>query len=1052
MASSIIGQLRVILGLDTAQFERGITDSQRQMTRAARSYEQIGQRIERVGKSLSVGVTLPLVAIGGASLRMASDFESAMNKVAAATGATGAQLKALRDQAKAFGADQSVPATAAQTASAMENLAKNGRSVQEILGGATEATLKLSAATGSELPAAADLATDVMAQFGKQASELPALVDKMSGAMVASKLDFENYRMAIGQAGAVAGNTMSFEDFNAAIAATAAGFASGSDAGTSFKTFLQRLNPQSKEAAGAMKALGVDFFDAKGQFIGIGASADILKDKLAGLTQEAQADFLTKVFGSDSARTAIQLMKQGADGIAQMRAQIDQVSASDQAASLMRGWAGAVQQVKKSFEAASIAFGDSGFLDGMTAVATAVSNAIRAFASLPSPVLQTVGAFAAVAAAAGPVIFVIGKMFSVWGVLLGLGPRLAVQLGIIAGAETAVGAAGGRAAAGVGLLSRSLALLGGPWGIAIMAIGAAIGYLAMRADEAGPATQEAAKGLRELAAQQGVTKTASDGLATATKSATSTMEGAIVKARDLATQLYGVEAGAKAAMLALARHRVADAMRAQAKAIREDDRSWVGVWRGVGFGQSARDKRKDQDAARNRVKAEAEMALAQKAFDQAVAAAQAKAPGPSVTNLPPSGTGTLPSGSGGGRKGKGSSGPSFEELAARRAELELQAKITAAQEAGDDATASALRDRLDLTRQIAAYQDAGLTKAQATVAAQRDLSAIQAARATSAAREVAREQDALAINVAQIRGDEMLAEKLERQRDIAERILFYRRQNYDVARATAQAEADQVKVDEARADVRRQWFDQDARDRNIRLAEMRGDSEDRLLALHAENDAIARQRDLERQGLSPTEARARALTEAMETERARQQGIFRDTIKGGFRAAFDGDIGGWFKGWWKDRVAKGMEEALNSLSDLIASLFSRSANGSGAATSIGDAIGQALRGGKSFSAGTDFTGGFAKTMPGFATGGSFSVGGRSGIDRNLVAFRATKGEMVNITKGQKDAGPLGSIFVDAPLYMQGAVDLATRDYADRVAVAHSQNVRMAISEAQRRRG
>ena len=35
-------------------------------------------------------------------------------------------------------------------------------------------------------------------------------------------------------------------------------------------------------------------------------------------------------------------------------------------------------------------------------------------------------------------------------------------------------------------------------------------------------------------------------------------------------------------------------------------------------------------------------------------------------------------------------------------------------------------------------------------------------------------------------------------------------------------------------------------------------------------------------------------------------------------------------------------------------------------------------------------------MPGFAGGGSFRVSGQGGIDSQLVAFRATPGEQVNI--------------------------------------------------------
>lgn len=48
----------------------------------------------------------------------------------------------------------------------------------------------------------------------------------------------------------------------------------------------------------------------------------------------------------------------------------------------------------------------------------------------------------------------------------------------------------------------------------------------------------------------------------------------------------------------------------------------------------------------------------------------------------------------------------------------------------------------------------------------------------------------------------------------------------------------------------------------------------------------------------------------------------------------------------------------------------------------------------------------SQTVPGFKTGGSFEVGGFGGTDSQRVAFDATPGEMVNITKGN-DAGPSG---------------------------------------------
>lgn len=58
-----------------------------------------------------------------------------------------------------------------------------------------------------------------------------------------------------------------------------------------------------------------------------------------------------------------------------------------------------------------------------------------------------------------------------------------------------------------------------------------------------------------------------------------------------------------------------------------------------------------------------------------------------------------------------------------------------------------------------------------------------------------------------------------------------------------------------------------------------------------------------------------------------------------------------------------------------------------------------------------------KKLPGFATGGSFRVGGPGGIDKNLIAFRATRGEMVDIRKPGQDRGGGSPVSFD----LRGAV-------------------------------
>lgn len=600
--SAVIGALRITLGINTAAFDRGLDLAHRKLTQTGKELSAIGQKMQGIGKSLSLSITAPVLAIGAGVLKLAGDFESAMNRVVAATGAAGSELKALRDAAKAFGSDKRFTATAAEAAGVMEMLAKNGLSASQIMGGAAEATLKLSAATGGDFANSADLASDIIKQFGKDASDLNAVVDKVTGALLVSKFGFDDYKLAIGQAGGVAGGLgVSFEDMNVAIASTAGLFASGSDAGTSFKTFLTKMNPTSKEAAGVMKQLGIEFFDASGKMKSLSAIAEMLRDKLGGLADEAKTSALTKMFGTDAMRTAIGLMNQGADGIARVTAEINKASAQSQMEARMKGLNGGLTQLKKAVESLAIALGDSGFLDAAARFVNAITDMIRWVAQLPPGMLKAVGALAGVAAAVGPLIFILGKLASTWGVILTLGGRLGPAWAAVGKGIGLTGAAATASTAGVGRLGLALsgttaaattatgamgglrvamAFLGGPWGVVIGVVAAAIYYLATRTKEAAVASEEHRQRAEQLAKAQSALTGITDRLANATgKEAAAARDAAKAAAQKAAQDVRA----AKAALIrANAELNLAKAMAAKAtEQFKADTRSVRGAGGGV---------------------------------------------------------------------------------------------------------------------------------------------------------------------------------------------------------------------------------------------------------------------------------------------------------------------------------------------------------------------------------------------------------------------------------------------------------------------------------------
>lgn len=397
-------------------------------------FRMVGREMRDIGAGMSLAITAPVVLMGKEALDTFGEFEAGMNRVGAASNANGDQLDKIQKLALSLG--ETTKFSALEASQAMENLIKNGLSVEQVLNGATAASMKLAAASGAALPDAADLTTDTMAAFKKEVGDLDGVVDQVVGTMTASKFGFDDYRLAIAQAGGVAGALgVEFEDMNAALAGTSSLFASGSDAGTSFKTFLTRLVPASDSAAKMMQDYNLQFYDGAGAMKSMADIAENLKTSIGSLSEEQQTNVLNTLFGVDGMRTAIGLMRQGEDGINSLKKTIGGISSADQANALMKGWKGALEQMNGAFETMSIELGEN-----MAPVATQVANALGQVAqwvsALPEPVQTGAIAFAALAAAVGPLVASLGL------VALGIGaigvPVAAAVVGITALAAGAI--------------------------------------------------------------------------------------------------------------------------------------------------------------------------------------------------------------------------------------------------------------------------------------------------------------------------------------------------------------------------------------------------------------------------------------------------------------------------------------------------------------------------------------------------------------------------------------------------------------------------------------
>lgn len=398
-----------------------------------------------------------------------------------------------------------------------------------------------------------------------------------------------------------------------------------------------------------------------------------------------------------------------------------------------------------------------------------------------------------------------------------------------------------------------------------------------------------------------------------------------------------------------------------------------------------------------------------------------------------------PSVSSGGRSGRGKTGPSAAELAARREVLRLDQEIAVTRERGDLDALRALERQRDLRERITRYQRAGLDLAQATAAAEADMAEMDQVRAEARMQALADHEAQFEMELATLRNDHLHIADLEEERFLKERTLHFQQMTYDLVQAERLAQEDLLLLEEARADnMQRRLADQRAA-HEIELGRLRGDDTSGL----EENARIsARVDELQGEfGRTRIEAEAEAMREASDRSRAHLQGTFRDTFSAGLKAAMNGNLGGFFENWLQDRSFNALSRVLDRLADSLANLVSGGGGGGGLFDILGSVLGIASGG-----AAKKGLSGPSKgvSLPKFANSGSFKIKGFAGIDQNTLSLngnpiaQVSSGEIMDIKQGADETGG-GRGRVDVFVHPSGEFDVRVAGTAARV-------VRSAASE------
>jgi TP901 family phage tail tape measure protein len=402
----------------TAQM-RAHTQAAQSASLTARAQEaatrSLGAANGLLGTSLSP-LTAGLGLVGGGLAYAAyrgMEFDAAMSQVQAASQASAGDMNKLRDAAVEQGAKTKY--SAEEAAQGITEMAKAGVSTADVLNGGLAGALNLAAAGQIDVAEAAETGATALSVFRLKGDQMSHVADLLAAGAGKAQGSVGDLSQALNQSALVASQTgLSIEDTSGALAMFASNGLIGSDAGTSFKTMLQALTPNSKQAAEAMDAIGFSAYDAQGNFVGMESVAGQLQTGLAGLTEEQRNTTLETIFGSDAVRAASVLYKEGAAGVTEWSGKVDDAGyAQKQAAQLSDNLKGDLERLGGAFDSAmtSIGSGVQGPLREVVQMLTGVIDAggdvIGFFNDLPAPVQVGVGAFTALTAFEGP----LGKLF-----------------------------------------------------------------------------------------------------------------------------------------------------------------------------------------------------------------------------------------------------------------------------------------------------------------------------------------------------------------------------------------------------------------------------------------------------------------------------------------------------------------------------------------------------------------------------------------------------------------------------------------------------------------
>lgn len=421
-----VAYLEAVFGADITAFRRGTTQVRRELNLLS----DVAGGLSRIGRDMTLMLSTPLVALGGAAVKVAGDFEASMRNVNSILFASEAELANLSSATLDFGATlRSGPVAAAD---ALYAVVSAGFTDMESAMMVSQAAAQAAEAGLADLETTSEALSAAMLAYGANANDAAHFSDVLTRAVQVGVGEMESFAGSIGlMVSSGVGLGVTFDELAATQAFLTQRGLSASRAATSLNMAMVALMKPTEDMSAAFSQLGVRSGEELIQtFGGIQGAFEALQTVFGTDTAA-----ITQAFGREQgARVARTLLNDlEAYGSAMEEFRDDVVGATGRALEEQyKSFPAMLERLGSAAAAAGVAIGDK-LIPFLRPAVEGFRQLLLSVQDVPDEFLFFGIAVAGAVAAAGPLIWILGSILSPVGLLAagvaGLGAAVAFNFG-----------------------------------------------------------------------------------------------------------------------------------------------------------------------------------------------------------------------------------------------------------------------------------------------------------------------------------------------------------------------------------------------------------------------------------------------------------------------------------------------------------------------------------------------------------------------------------------------------------------------------------------------